>query len=163
MANDNKHRSYVEMEAVFQTAVTKDYGDLFHSIKQLSGQEAEDLKHRREQESYAEDNSRLIRTITDMLTPLPVLKTQLVKDLMEETGLNRKSVIDTLDLLEGGLWDVVKGPNNSKSYALKSVTVSVQVNNYDNSIEEYLIEEGYIPHRDGHIPLDQEVVLSGSW
>ena len=69
----------------------------------------------------------------------------------------------TLHLLEGGLWDVVKGPNNGKSYALKSVNVSVHANNDDNSIEEYLIEEGYIPHRDEQIPLDQEVVLSGSW
>jgi hypothetical protein len=98
MSNE-KNRSYVELEAIFQTAETKDYKSLMHSIKQLSGQGAIDLKLQREQECFKEDNSRLIETITEMIGLLPVKKTELVNNLIEDTG--RRNIVTILELLEG--------------------------------------------------------------
>jgi hypothetical protein len=148
MTNDDKHRSYVELEAIFQTAETKDYKELMDSIKQLSGQEAEELKLKREQESYADQNRRLIDTISEMLGPLPVLKTDLVRRLIDETGLTRKAIIDTLDLLEDELWEVEKGPNNSKNYTLKDQNTGNEDLDDHEDVKGYLIQEGYIPHDD---------------
>jgi hypothetical protein len=137
MSNE-KNRSYVELEAIFQTAETKDYKSLMHSIKQLSGQGAIDLKLQREQECFKEDNSRLIETITEMIGLLPVKKTELVNNLIEDTGLSRRNIVTILELLEGDLWDLEKGPHNSKSYSLRT-------NDVEEDIKEYLIREGYIP------------------
>jgi hypothetical protein len=120
MSNDRKNRSYVELEAIFQTLETKNYKSLMHSIKQLSGQEAIDLKMQREQECFKEDNRRLIETITEMIGLFPAQKTKLVDDLIKDTGLSRRNIVTTLELLEGDLWDLEKGDNNSKNYSLKN-------------------------------------------
>jgi hypothetical protein len=118
MSNE-KSRSYVELEAIFQTAETKDYKSLMHSIKQLSGQDAKDLKLQREQECFKEDNCRLIETITEMIGLFSVQKTKLVDDLVTDRGLRRIEIIAVLELLEGDLWDLEKGDNNSKNYSLR--------------------------------------------
>ena len=145
MSNDNKSRSYVEVEAIFQTAKTKDYKLLMHSIKQLSGQEAIDLKLQREQECFKKDNCRLIETITEMIGIFPAQKTKLVEDLVKDRGLRRIEIITILDLLEGDLWDLEKGPNNSKNYSLRTNVDPDKVENEEEDVKEYLIREGYIP------------------
>ena len=148
MSNE-KNRSYVELEAIFQTSETKDYKTLMHSITRLSGQEAEDLKHQRQQECYKEDNRRLIETISEMIGLFPVLKTKLVDDLVKDTGLSRRCIVTTLELLEGDLWDLEKGPNNSKNYSLRSNNSEpddVEEDDYD--VKQYLIQEGHIPRHD---------------
>jgi len=137
MSNDNKSRSYVEPEAIFQTSETKDYKSLMHSIKQLNGPEAEDLKLQREQECFKEDNRRLIETITEMIGLFPVKKTELVKDLIEDTGLSRRAIVTTLELLEGDLWDLEKGPNNSKNYSMRTNDNPDKVEYEEEDIKEY--------------------------
>jgi len=144
MSNDNKSRSYVELEAIFQTSETKDYKLLMHSIKQLSGQDAIDLKKQREQECFKEDNRRLIETITEMIGLISVQKTKLVDDLIKDTGLSRRFIVTTLELLEGDLWDLEKGPNNSKNYSLRSKDSSDKVEDDEENVKDYLIKEGYI-------------------
>lgn len=144
MTNE-KNRSYVELDAIFQTADTKDYKTLFHSIEQLSGQEAEDLKLQREQECFKENNHKLIETISEMIGITPVKKTQLVRDLIEDTGLTRKEIVTILELLEGDLWDLEKGQNNSKNYSLRSNSEPDDVEDDDYDIKQYLVQEGYIP------------------
>jgi len=143
MTNDGKHRSYVELEAIFQTSDTKNYKSLMYSIKQLSGQEAEDLKKQREQECFKEDNRRLIETITEMIGLFPAQKTKLVDDLVKDTGLSRRYIVTTLELLEGDLWDLEKGPNNSKNYSLRTNDNPDQVEDEEEDVIEYLISEGY--------------------
>jgi hypothetical protein len=138
MSNDNKSRSYVELEAIFQTSETTDYKSLMYSMEQLSGPEAKDLKLQREQECFKESNSRLIETITEMIGLFPVQKTKLVDDLVKDTGLSRRFIVTTLELLEGDLWDLEKGLHNSKSYSLRTKVE-------DEDLKEYLIREDYIP------------------
>jgi hypothetical protein len=144
MSNET-HRSYVEQEAIFQTAETKDYKLLMHSIKQLSVQDAIDLKLQREQECFKEDNRRLIETITEMIGLIPAQKTKLVDDLVKDRGLRRIEIIEILELLEGDLWDLEKGPNNSKSYSLRPNDNPDKVEDDEEDVKEYLIREGYIP------------------
>ena len=144
MSNE-KNRSYVELEAIFQTSETKDYKSLMYSVKQLSGQEAIDLKLQREQECFKEDNCRLIETITEMIGLFPAQKTKLVKDLIEDTGLSRKAIVDILELLEDDLWDLEKGPNNSKNYSLRTNVNPEKFEGDEEDVKEYLIREGYIP------------------
>ncbi len=153
MTNDNKSRSYVELEAIFQASKTKDYKSLMHSIKQLNGQEAEDLKLQREQECFKEDNCRLIETISEMIGLFPVLKTKLVKDLIEDTGLSREKIIAILQLLEGDQWDLEKGPNNSKNYSLRTNDKLDEVEDDEEDVKEYLISEGYIPRDEDSFPI----------
>ena len=143
MSNDNKSRSYVELEAIFQASDTKNYKSLMYSIKQLSGQEAIDLKLQREQECFKEDNCRLIETITEMIGLFPAQKTKLVNDLIEDTGLSRRNIVTILELLEGDLWDLEKGDNNSKNYSLRTNDNSEQVEGDNGDAMEYLISEGY--------------------
>ena len=145
---NEKNRSYVELHAIFQTADTKEYKILFHSIKQLGGQEAEDLKRQREQECFKDNNRRLIETISEMIGLFPVQKTQLVKDLIEDTGLSRKEIVTILELLEGDLWDLEKGPNNSKNYSLRPTSEPDDVEDDDYDVKQYLIQEGYIPRHE---------------
>jgi hypothetical protein len=145
MSNDNKHRSYVELEAIFQTLETKDYKSLMYSIKQLSGQDAIDLKLQREQECFKEDNRRLIETITEMIGLFPVQKTKLVDDLVKDTGLSRRFIVTTLELLEGDLLDLEKGDNNSKNYSLRTNDNPDKAEHEEEDVKEYLIREGYIP------------------
>ena len=171
MSNE-KNRSYVEQEAIFQTAKTKDYKLLMHSIKQLSGPEAEDLKKQRKQECFKKDNRRLIETITEMIGIFPAQKTKLVDDLVKDTGLSRRYIVTTLELLEGDLWDLEKGLNNSKNYSLRTIDNPDKVDHGEEDIKEYLIREGYIPRdevedqeedekeyliREGYIPRDEEL------
>ena len=144
MSNE-KNRSYVELEAIFQTSETKDYKSLMYSVKQLSGQEAIDLKLQRMQECFKEDNCRLIETITEMIGLFPAQKTKLVKDLIEDTGLSRKAIVDILELLEDDLWDLEKGPNNSKNYSLRTNVNPEKFEGDEEDVKEYLIREGYIP------------------
>ena len=144
MSNE-KNRSYVELEAIFQTSETKDYKSLMYSVKQLSGQEAIDLKLQREQECFKEDNCRLIETISEMIGLFPAQKTKLVKDLIEDTGLSRKAIVDILELLEDDLWDLEKGPNNSKNYSLRTNVNPEKFEGDEEDVKEYLIREGYIP------------------
>jgi len=143
MSNDDKSRSYVELEAIFQASDTKNYKSLMYSIKQLSGQEAEDLKKQREQECFKEDNRRLTETITEMIGLFSVQKTKLVDDLVKDTGLSRRYIVTTLELLEGDLWDLEKGPNNSKNYSLRTNDNPDQVEDEEEDVIEYLISEGY--------------------
>ena len=143
MSNDNKSRSYVELEAIFQASDTKNYKSLMYSIKQLSGQEAIDLKLQREQECFKEDNCRLIETITEMIGLFPAQKTKLVNDLIEDTGLSRRNIVTILELLEGDLWDLEKGDNNSKNYSLRTKDNPEQVEGDNGDAIEYLISEGY--------------------
>jgi len=145
MTNDNKHRSYVELEAIFQASETRDYKSLMYSINQLSGQDAIDLKLQREQECFKEENRKLIETITEMIGLFPVQKTKLVKDLIEDTGLSREKIIVILQLLEGDLWDLEKGPNNSKNYSLRINDNPEEAEHEEEDVKEYLIREGYIP------------------
>lgn len=147
MTNE-KNRSYVELDAIFQTADTKDYKTLFHSIEQLSGQEAKDLKLQREQECFKENSHKLIENISEMIGTTPVKKTQLVRDLIEDTGLTRKEIVTILELLEGDLWDVEKGPSNSKNYSLRSNSEPDDVEDDDYNIKQYLVQEGYIPREE---------------
>ncbi len=142
MTNE-KNRSYVELEAIFQTSETKDYKSLMHSIKQLSGQEAIDLKLQREQECFKEDNRRLVETITEMIGLFPAQKTKLVDDLVKDTGLSRRFIVTTLELLEGDLLDLEKGPNNSKNYSLRTNDNPEKVEGDEEDVMEYLISEGY--------------------
>jgi len=145
MSNDDKSRSYVELEAIFQASDTKNYKSLMYSIKQLSGQEAEDLKKQREQECFKEDNRRLTETITEMIGLFSVQKTKLVDDLVKDTGLSRRFIVTTLELLEGDLWDLEKGPNNSKNYSLRTNVNPEKFEGDEEDVKEYLIREGYIP------------------
>ena len=145
MSNDNKSRSYVELEAIFQASDTKNYKSLMYSIKQLSGQEAEDLKKQREQECFKEDNRRLTETITEMIGLFSAQKTKLVDDLVKDTGLSRRFIVTTLELLEGDLWDLEKGPNNSKNYSLRTNVNPEKFEGDEEDVKEYLIREGYIP------------------
>ena len=116
-----------------------------YSIKQLSGQDAIDLKLQREQECFKEDNCRLIETITEMIGLFSIQKTKLVKDLIEDTGLSRKAIVDILELLEDDLWDLEKGPNNSKNYSLRTNVNPEKFEGDEEDVKEYLIREGYIP------------------
>ena len=106
MSNDDKSRSYVELEAIFQTSETKDYKALMYSMKQLSGQDAIDLKLQREQECFKDDNRRLIETITEMIGLFPVQKTNLVDDLVKDRGLRRIEIMQHLNCLRAisGIW-----------------------------------------------------------
>ena len=153
MSNDDKSRSYVELEAIFQASDTKNYKSLMYSIKQLSGQEAEDLKKQREQECFKEDNRRLTETITEMIGLFSVQKTKLVDDLVKDTGLSRRFIVTTLELLEGDLWDLGKGPNNSKNYSLRSKDTSDEVEDDEEDVKEFLIREGYIPGDEDLYPI----------
>jgi hypothetical protein len=170
MSNE-KNRSYVELESIFQTSETKDYKSLMYSMRQLSGQEAEDLKKQREQECFKEDNCRLIETITEMIGLFSIQKTKLVKDLIEDTGLSREKIIAIIQLLEGDLWDLEKGDNNSKNYSLRTKDNPAKVEDDEEDVIEYLIREGFIPRdeieyeeedikeyliREGYIPGDEE-------
>jgi hypothetical protein len=152
MSNE-KSRSYVEQEAIFQTSETKDYKSLMHSIKQLSGQDAIDLKLQREQGCFKEDNRRLIETVTEMIGIFPTQKTKLVKDLIDDTGLSRRFIVTTLELLEGDLWDLEKGPNNSKNYSLKSNDNPNKIEDDEDDVKDYLIREGYIPRDEDPFPV----------
>ena len=153
MSNE-KSRSYVEQEAIFQTLETKDYKLLMHSIQQLGGQDAIDLKEQREQECFKEDNCRLIETITEMIGIFPAQKTKLVKDLIEDTGLSRRFLVTTLELLEGDLWDLEKGPNNSKNYSLRTNdNPNKKVEDDEDDVKDYLIREGYIPRDEDPFPI----------
>jgi hypothetical protein len=152
MSNE-KNRSYVELEAIFQTSETKDYKSLMYSVKQLSGQEAIDLKQQREQECFKEDNRRLIETVTEMIGIFPTQKTKLVKDLIDDTGLSRRFIVTTLELLEGDLWDLEKGPNNSKNYSLRTNDNPNDVEDSEEDVKEYLIREGYIPRDEDPFPV----------
>lgn len=152
MSNE-KSRSYVELKAIFQTLKTKDYKLLMHSIKQLSGQDAIDLKLQREQECFKEDNCRLIETITEMIGLFSAQKTNLVRDLIEDTGLSRRNIVTTLELLEGDLWDLEKGPNNSKNYSLRSNDNPNKVEDDEDDVKDYLIREGYIPRDEDPFPV----------
>ena len=153
MSNDDRSRSYVELEAIFQASDTKNYKSLMYSIKQLSGQEADDLKKQREQECFKEDNRRLIETITEMIGLFPAQKTKLVDDLVKDTGLSRRYIVTTIELLEGDLWDLEKGPNNSKNYSLRSKDTSDEVEDDEEDVKEFLIREGYIPGDEDLYPI----------
>jgi hypothetical protein len=167
MSNDDKSRSYVELEAIFQTSETKDYKALMYSMKQLSGQDAIDLKLQREQECFKDDNRRLIETITEMIGLFPVQKTNLVDDLVKDRGLRRIEIIAALELFEGDLWDLEKGDNNSKNYSLRANHNPDKAEHEEEDIKEYLIREGYIPLeeeedekeyliREGYIPREED-------
>jgi hypothetical protein len=73
-----------------------------------------------------------------MIGLFPVQKTKLVDDLVKDTGLSRRFIVTTLELLEGDLWDLEKGLHNSKSYSLRTKVE-------DEDLKEYLIREDYIP------------------
>ena len=97
-------------------------------------------------------------------------------NLIDDTGLSRRFIVTTLDLLEGDLWDLEKGPNNSKNYSLRTNVNPDKVEG-DEDVMEYLIHEGYFSQdeveqnmveyeeedekeyliREGHIPRDEDL------
>ena len=140
---NEKERSYVERLAIFKTAETKSYKELLNSFRQLSGEEAEKLYDQRRKEVFIEENERLVDSIKSEIGPASAQKTDLVRRVVDDTGLNRKAVIDVLDLLEGELWKVTKGSNGSKNYELINqpmvdVAQQVELANEEEPLPDYV-------------------------
>ena len=87
-----------------------------------------------------------------MIGLFPAQKTKLVKDLIEDTGLSRKAIVDILELLEDDLWDLEKGPNNSKNYSLRTNVNPEKFEGDEEDVKEYLIREGHIPRDEESFP-----------
>jgi hypothetical protein len=140
---NEKERSYVERLAIFKTTETKSYKELLNSFRQLSGEEAEKLYDQRCKEVFIEENERLVDSIKSEIGPVSSQKTDLVRRVVDDTGLNRKAVIDVLDLLEGELWKVTKGSNGSKNYELINqpmvdVAQQVELANEEEPLPDYV-------------------------
>ena len=91
--------------------------------------------------------------MTEMIGLFSVQKTKLVDDLVKDTGLSRRYIVTTLELLEGDLWDLGKGPNNSKNYSLRSNDNSNKIEDDEDDVKDYLIREGYIPRDEDPFPV----------
>tara|TARA_Y100000813_G_scaffold173925_2_gene138408 strand:- start:1419 stop:2636 length:1218 start_codon:yes stop_codon:yes gene_type:complete len=113
-----KKRTFVEPEVIFQIDKDLPYPDLFASVRVLSGQQAKQLLADRAQDQLILEHPIIIQTIKDAILNGNQLRTALAGEVRDNTGEWLKTIYRVLDELEGKLWKMTKGPNNSKIYTL---------------------------------------------
>jgi hypothetical protein len=114
-----KKRTHVEVEVTFQIGKDpKNYTDLFNSIRTLTDEEAIKLFKDRKQDQLAIDHPTIVETIKETILNGVNQRTDLAKVVYDNTGDYKKTIYNVLDELEGKLWEMTRGPNNSKNYSL---------------------------------------------
>ena len=113
-----KKRTHVEVEVTFQIGKHTKYTDLFNSVRTLTDEEAAKLLKDRKQDQLAIDHETIVETIKETILNGIGQRTDLAKVVYENTGDYKKTIYNVLDKLEGKLWKMTKGLNNSKNYAL---------------------------------------------
>jgi hypothetical protein len=113
-----KKRTNVEVEVTFQIGKDLNYTDLFNSVHQLSDKQATELFKDRKQDQLAIDHKTIVETIKETILNGIGQRTDLAKVVYENTGDYRKTIYNVLDELEGKIWKMTKGLNNSKNYSL---------------------------------------------
>ena len=114
-----KKRTHVEVEVTFQIGKDpKNYTDLFNSVRTLTDEEAIKLFKDRKQDQLAIDHPTIVETIKETILNGVGQRTDLAKVVNDNTGDYKKTIYTVLDELEGKLWEMTRGPNNSKNYSL---------------------------------------------
>ena len=113
-----KKRALVEPKVIFQIGKDLPYPDLFNSVRALTGQEAAKLLEDRERDQLTLDHPTIVQTIRDIILKGNDLRTTLACEVRDNTGESLKTIYRVLDGLEGKLWTMTKGLNNSKVYEL---------------------------------------------
>jgi hypothetical protein len=113
-----KRRTPVEKEVTFQIGKDLNYTDLFTSVITLTGDQATQLFKDRKQDQLAIDHETIVETIRETILNGIGQRTDLAKTVYDNTGEYKKTIYNVLDELEGKLWKMTRGPNNSKNYSL---------------------------------------------
>ncbi len=113
-----KKRTHVEVEVTFQIGKHTKYTDLFNSVSTLTDEEAAKLLKDRKQDQLATDHETIVETIRETILNGIGQRTDLAKTVYDNTGEYKKTIYNVLDELEGKLWEMTRGPNNSKNYSL---------------------------------------------
>ena len=113
-----KKRTHVEVEVTFQIGKDPNYNDLFYSVRTLTDDEAAKLFKDRKQDQLAIDHPTIVETIKETILNGIGQRTDLAKTVYDNTGEYKKTIYNVLDELDGKLWKMTKGLNNSKNYSL---------------------------------------------
>lgn len=113
-----KKRTNVETEVTFQIGKDLPYPDLFNSVLTLTGDQATQLFKDRERDQLAKDHDTIVKTIQETILNGIDQRTALAKVVLENTGDYKKVIYIVLDELEGKLWKMARGPNNSMIYSI---------------------------------------------
>ena len=113
-----KKRTHVPLEVTFQIGKDLGYTDLFNSVCQLTDEQATELFRDRKLDQLAKDHATIVETIKETILNGEDQRTALAKAVYDNTGEYKKTIYDVLDDLEGKLWKMTRGPNNSKIYSL---------------------------------------------
>ena len=113
-----KKRTHVEVEVTFQIGKDLNYTDLFKSVRMLTDEEATRLSKDRKQDQLAIDQETIVKTIHETIFNGIDHRTALAKEVHKNTGDYMKTIYSVLDDLEGKLWTMTRGLNNSKVYSI---------------------------------------------
>jgi len=113
-----KKRTTVKEEVIFQIGKDLPYPDLFDSVRTLTGDQATQLFQDREKDQLAQDHTTIVQTIKETIISGKDHRTDLAKVVYDNTGDYKKTIYNVLDELEGKLWKMTRGPNNSKVYSI---------------------------------------------
>jgi archaellum biogenesis ATPase FlaH len=113
-----KKRTNVKTEVTFQIAMDLPYPDLFNSVHTLTGNQATQLFKDRKRNQLAKDHDTIVKTIQETIFNGINQRTALAKAVHDNTGDFKKTIFIVLDELEGKLWKMTRGPNNSMVYSI---------------------------------------------
>ena len=113
-----KKRTHVEVEVTFQIGKHTKYTDLFNSVRTLTDEEAAKLLKDRKQDQLAIDHKTIVDTIQETIFNGINQRTALARVVHDNTGDFKKTIYRVLDELEGKLWKMTRGLNNSMVYSI---------------------------------------------
>jgi hypothetical protein len=113
-----KKRTNVEVEVTFQIGKDLNYTDLFNSVHQLTDKQATELFKDRKQDQLAIDHEIIVKTIQETIFNGIHQRTALARVVHDNTGDFKKTIYRVLDELEGKLWKMTRGLNNSMVYSI---------------------------------------------
>ena len=115
---NTKKRTIVKEEVIFKIGKDLPYPDLLDSVRTLTGDQATQLFQDRKRDQLAQDHATIVQTIKETILNGIDHRTDLAKVVYDNTGDYKKTIYNVLDELEGKLWKMTRGPNNSKVYSI---------------------------------------------
>jgi hypothetical protein len=113
-----KSRAKVKAEVAFQVGIGWPYPDLFNSLRTLSDKQAAELFNNIKQNQFLVDHEEIIKTIKEAMLCGCNRRTDIAEYIYDEIWVCKRTVYSVLAELEGKLWKMTRGRNNSKVYSI---------------------------------------------
>jgi hypothetical protein len=114
-----KQRTKVKAEVTFQVGIGGlPYPDLFNSVRTLTDKQAAKLFNDVKQDQFAIDHEVIVDSIKEAILDRFNQRTILVEYVSDDIGVYKRTVNIVLKELEGKLWKMTRGLNNSMVYSI---------------------------------------------